>query len=190
MSKRCRYCRRIKSYSEFWLDERGVYSARCKACHGLAQRTCRQCGALFEGAASQKFCSETCRKIVRPQTFRDCLNCEKRFGPVKHLRIKFCSKKCAYAHRSALPKKPRAEPTAAARRAQSHVAYLIKTGKLTRPMRCECGAGGKIEAAHADYQKPDVVRWLCVRCHRAWDRTEPKGGVYSEQKKGRLEAAP
>ena len=61
-------------------------------------------------------------------------------------------------------------------RAHSAVASAIKQGKLTRPTTCEqCGTTGTaIEAAHADYSRRLDVRWLCRRCHRRWDRLEPK----------------
>ena len=178
MSKICRYCQKIKPVDEFWLDKRGVYSARCKACHGLAKRICWQCGSTFEGTASHKFCSENCRREARPQTFHNCQYCGKRFGPISHLGIKFCSPECGYAYRGTVPKKPRAKRTLEAQRAQSIIARLIATGKLARPTRCEaCGIEGQIEAAHADYGKPTAIRWLCIRCHRLWDRLEPKGGT-------------
>jgi len=63
-------------------------------------------------------------------------------------------------------------------RAQSLVAYHVKRGNLTRPTICEqCGEKRRIEAAHKDYRDPLDVRWLCVKCHREWDRIEPKGGT-------------
>lgn len=51
----------------------------------------------------------------------------------------------------------------------------VRDGRLTRPAACEqCGAACKPEAAHADYEQPLLVRWLCAKCHRAWDRDHPK----------------
>jgi hypothetical protein len=47
--------------------------------------------------------SETVSRIGgnrRPQTFRDCLQCGKRFGPLENLKRKCCSKLCAYAYRT------------------------------------------------------------------------------------------
>lgn len=55
------------------------------------------------------------------------------------------------------------------------ISRAIKKGLLTRPSICEqCGKGGRIEAAHYDYSQPLNVRWLCVSCHRRWDKAEPK----------------
>lgn len=39
----------------------------------------------------------------RPQTFRDCMNCSNRFGPLSHLKKKFCSQRCAYDFRKGKP---------------------------------------------------------------------------------------
>jgi hypothetical protein len=62
------------------------------------------------------------------------------------------------------------------RRAHQRVRDHILTGRLVRPSRCEwCGREGcAIEAAHEDYSRPLLVRWLCRSCHRRWDRAEPK----------------
>lgn len=63
-----------------------------------------------------------------------------------------------------------------ARLAGGRVHYAIKTGRLVRPSTCEaCGTSERrITAAHYDYARPLDVRWLCHRCHIAWDRQEPK----------------
>ena len=60
-------------------------------------------------------------------------------------------------------------------RAHEAVRRAIKSGRLVRPDTCEeCGAGGTIEAAHFNYSERLRVRWLCLSCHRSWDRAEPK----------------
>jgi hypothetical protein len=55
--------------------------------------------------------------------------------------------------------------------AHNRVRTLVRNGTLKRPGTCsDCGASGvRIEASHDDYEKPDVVEWLCVRCHRLKD---------------------
>jgi ribosomal protein S27AE len=59
--------------------------------------------------------------------------------------------------------------------AATRVRSAIRKGVLSRPACCEqCGTTGAIEAAHYDYTRPLDVRWLCRRCHRAWDQAEPK----------------
>jgi hypothetical protein len=61
------------------------------------------------------------------------------------------------------------------RRAHQRVRDHILAGKLVRPSECEhCGRCGYIEAAHTDYTRPLLVRWLCRSCHRRWDHAEPK----------------
>ncbi len=61
------------------------------------------------------------------------------------------------------------------RRAYNAVQRALKSGALERPSGCtKCGLVCKPEAAHADYARCLDVRWLCRRCHRRWDRADPK----------------
>lgn len=116
----------------------------------------------------------------RPQTFRLCAQCGVQFGPIRHLLIRHCSSECANKSKRLPPeeRKPRAIRKRLAACAQRRIAYLIQMGRMVRPEKCEqCGIIGKIEAAHFDYHEPEKVRWLCVGCHRRWDRAEPKGGT-------------
>jgi ribosomal protein S27AE len=62
----------------------------------------------------------------------------------------------------------------AARRA---VAAAIRSGKLERQPCEECGATENVQAAHEDYAKPLVVRWLCTTCHAAMDGRPTGRGV-------------
>lgn len=56
-------------------------------------------------------------------------------------------------------------------KARRAIYYLVSTGVITRPDRCEkCGASGKIEAHHEDYSDPLRVQWLCLKCHGATRR--------------------
>lgn len=42
----------------------------------------------------------------------------------------------------------------------------VETGRIVRPATCSaCGAGGRIEGHHHDYNLPFDVEWLCVACH-------------------------
>lgn len=116
----------------------------------------------------------------RPKRYRDCPTCGASFE-VKQARHRFCSPPCGYAA-ARTGREPRQRPTAEARRAHSHVAYLLRSGKLTRPDRCEdCGEdwgeAKRIEAAHYTYAEPARVRWLCRPCHVRWDKAQPKGGT-------------
>ena len=114
----------------------------------------------------------------KPQTFRDCVQCGRRFGPLDRLAQRFCSYACkvkAQATGRCILRKTLSH----ARNAQSLVAYHLKKGHLTRGGRCEeCGATDRrIEAAHRDYRRPLDVRWLCRSCHVKWDKAEPKGAT-------------
>jgi hypothetical protein len=54
----------------------------------------------------------------------------------------------------------------------------LAIGRMRRPPRCEeCNAAAFTEAAHLDYERPEEVRWLCISCHRRWDKADPKGGT-------------
>lgn len=79
-------------------------------------------------------------------------------------------------HRDYRQKQREAAPEAfrAVQRAKGAVERAVKRGQLVRPSVCEeCGATPKrIEAAHYDYRAENHlrIRWLCVSCHRKWDR--------------------
>lgn len=64
--------------------------------------------------------------------------------------------------------------------AGSAVHNAVKSGKLTRPERCEqCGiAGVRIEAAHIDYAQALNVRWLCRSCHVRFDKENAKSSAF------------
>ena len=180
--KKCARCVATLPLSDFFRDRRGVYSARCKVCHGVAVRACVICGVEFEGKPKTKVCSVSCkaqRKVqLRPQTFKVCKHCGVEFGPVDRLGRQYCSSRCAYADRDNLPKKPRLVGSPDARKAQGAVSSALRAGRLTRPGECEsCGESRFTEAAHYNYSDPLRIRWLCVPCHRRWDKSEPKGGT-------------
>lgn len=52
--------------------------------------------------------------------------------------------------------------------AKSYFAYQVKTGKVIKPTSCQrCGRSNcRIVAHHPDYDQPDMVKWVCSRCHR------------------------
>lgn len=65
--------------------------------------------------------------------------------------------------------------------AYRRVAAALKRGELTRPTECQaCGRTCKPQAAHEDYSRPLLVRWLCVTCHVRWDDRQPKSS-YSQR---------
>ncbi|WCO82066.1 hypothetical protein vBPpSSYP_84 [Pseudomonas phage vB_PpS_SYP] len=58
-------------------------------------------------------------------------------------------------------------------KAHQHIAKLVKKGLILKPCECqECGETSTnprgIHGHHDDYSKPDVVRWLCAKCHHRW----------------------
>lgn len=130
--------------------------------------------------------------LLRPQTFRDCEHCGKQFGPLPRLSQRFCSYKCKVAAQTTGRKTFRKTSTKA-RSAQSLLRYHVQAGNITKPDHCEeCGKTNcAIEGAHRDYSRPLDVRWLCISCHRKWDRKEPKGAtVIVKAEVTHLEAPP
>lgn len=42
----------------------------------------------------------------------------------------------------------------------------IKHGFIKRPKECEeCGKKGKIDSHHPNYDIPNLIKWLCRKCH-------------------------
>jgi hypothetical protein len=173
--KICRLCRCALALSDFYISRPSVYSSRCKKCHGLALRKCRFCHRLFVGKPSRKACSHLCGELMRSPTYLICERCGQLFGPVDHLARRFCSTGCANAA-AATGRKTVRKTISKARSAQSLLRYHIQAGRIVRPTTCEeCGATDRaIEGAHFNYDEPLRVRWLCVPCHRRWDKREPK----------------
>lgn len=110
---------------------------------------------------------------------RDCEQCGGSVAPLnRSSKARFCSRRCSgLAHRIPNPM-PLQLSTPAATNARGRIYRAIRAGKLARPEIGECGHPGRVEAAHYTYAEPLRVRWLCVSCHRRWDRAEPKGGAY------------
>jgi len=173
-SKKCSKCEKVLPLDRFHRTTRtNGYSSACKDCHGIKAQKCRRCDTSFI-AKQRPYCSSECRRADRPQTFKDCASCGKRFGPLAYLSAQFCSYRCKVVAQSTGIKK-RWVGTKEATRAQRRVAYAIQT---VRPSVCEeCGKSARIEAAHYNYAEPLRVRWLCKGCHSRWDKQDPKGGA-------------
>lgn len=54
-------------------------------------------------------------------------------------------------------------------KAHNHVNNGVRDGKYLKPAKCSlCPSKLQLEAHHDDYDKPQVFRWLCSRCHAIW----------------------
>lgn len=124
-------------------------------------------------------CKPLRAKRLRPQTFKICQRCSNEFGPVDHLKRKYCSRECKHEAMKTGRKTVR-KTIKKARSAQSLLAYHVKAGNIIRPSSCEaCGCNDKkIEGAHKDYDNALDVRWLCRSCHVKWDKKNPKNATY------------
>lgn len=190
VTRNCSYCQRDLPWASFYVDRRNIMSSRCKECHGKRLQACAVCGREFEGKSHRRFCSDACRKQARPQTFKICLHCKRRFGPVDRLNRQYCSMACKHeAQRTGRTSVRKGIPEA--RRAWGLVAYHLKTGKLKKADACEaCGTTERrLKASHSDYSRPRDVRWLCKSCHAKEDCANPKNATVriALEPKGRWE---
>lgn len=58
--------------------------------------------------------------------------------------------------------------------AHQAIRKAIKSGVLV-PGECEICGDGQVHGHHDDYDKPLVVRWLCVEHHKAWHLENGEG---------------
>ena len=144
---------------------------------------------MFIGKPGRKACSQLCSELMLAPTFLLCQKCEQVFGPVDHLKRRFCSAECKNAAARTGQRTFR-KTIKKARSAQSLLRYHIEAGHITRPEICEaCGEHGRTEGAHYNYDEPLRVRWLCRSCHIRWDKREPKGATYIVSGPGRKRKA-
>lgn len=117
---------------------------------------------------------------------RDCLRRARRAWRASHLEVARATARGWYAsHRTLITRSAQiwqaanADRIRGARTAKDQVRRALQKGILVRADKCEsCGRGDcAIEAAHPDYSRPLVVRWLCRPCHRNSDRSWPRSSV-------------
>ncbi len=110
----------------------------------------------------------------RPRSWTICPLCLSVFV-MNRLSRRFCSYPCKVKAQTT-GRRTKRQTITKARSAQSLLRYHIQAGHVVRPTTCEeCGATDRpIEGAHFNYDEPLRVRWLCVSCHRRWDKREPK----------------
>ena len=57
------------------------------------------------------------------------------------------------------------------RRARNDTHNAMRKGEIVRPAACsDCSIPCVPEAHHPDYDRPDLIDWLCRRCHMALHR--------------------
>lgn len=113
----------------------------------------------------------------KPRSWTICPACLAIF-PLPRLGRRFCSYACKVKAQTTGRQTMRRTITKA-RSAQSLLRYHVLAGHIVRPVACEeCGAANRrIEGAHFNYEEPLRVRWLCVPCHRKWDKQQPKNAT-------------
>ena len=136
---------------------------------------------LKEIKSRDQNCSQGKRRVGgnrRPRSWTICPVCLSVFV-LARLDRRFCSCACKVKAQTTGRRTKRRTITKA-RSAQSLLRYHVQAGNIVRPMTCEeCEATDRpIEGAHFNYDEPLRVRWLCISCHRRWDKQEPKQATY------------
>ncbi len=136
---------------------------------------------LKEIKPRDRSCSRGKRRVGgnrRPRSWTICPVCLSVFV-LARLDRRFCSCACKVKAQTT-GRRTKRRTTTKARSAQSLLRYHVQAGNIVRPMTCEeCGATDRpIEGAHFNYDEPLRVRWLCISCHRRWDKQEPKQATY------------
>lgn len=151
--KVCTKCETTKPASEFYADKRNPDGLRshCKACV----------------LASQKVYRDNNREKVRESHRRCVANTDK-------ATLRERQNRWARNNRARLNGKIQAwrEANPLGAKAHQKVSRMLRSGQIARPDACsKCGDDSvKIEASHDDYNQPEVIEWLCPRCHRIKDK--------------------
>ena len=141
MTHTCRVCGATEATAEFYS---GV-TARCKECHKRAVRENRAANVeKYRQYDAARF-REDPRVKARHRRYQST---EEGKAAMQRARQKWAGK----------------DP----RRRAAHVILnnAVRRGKLDKPKACtQCGATGRIEGHHPDYDFPLHVVWLCAPCH-------------------------
>jgi len=194
--KKCTKCGIEKELSEFTKLKRsrdGLYP-QCRTCkleywkknreHELARnKQWKKNNTERVRESSKKWKKENPEKVKKYKAADYQKHKEKRDKSAREYLKKYPEKKKEYAKKSR-EKETFKEWRRAWDRAQEYhktleqkarkvVCYAVKNGSLTKPTTCsECQNEGKVEAHHADYEKPLEVVWLCRKCHMAKHKTK------------------
>lgn len=155
----CSHCGEPKSLDHFWISKAGYVDQRCRSCRAAKDARYR---ANQPDAVKEKFARWRAKQD--PKIHAD-------YNRLWYVSHREQSIKAVRRWQQANPERAKAS-----HRASQIICQAVKDGTLTRPDTCEeCGRGHTvIEGAHADYNYPFEVRWLCVPCHRRWDAQDPK----------------
>lgn len=151
MENKCNICGVTGDEAEFY---KGLTS-RCKECHKKKVRENRRANAEYY----KKYDAERFQKDPKVRA--------------RHRRYQKTEAGKASMNRA---RKKWLEENPMRRAASTMVNNAVRDGKLLKPDKCsECGASGRIDGHHEDYNKPLDVKWLCRSCHvKAHDQFKTK----------------
>lgn len=102
-----------------------------------------------------------------------CSKCRERPRVGKQRWCQVCKNAYNRANRPAYVDIPEIDKVKSSVRGQSR--YRLRKGEITKKP-CRCGSPDS-QMHHPDYSKPELVEWLCFRCHRDLHRSEEHGNV-------------
>ena len=186
--KRCAACGQHQPLGSYYRNARCAdgYQAYCKACTRQRAGAWRRANRdryyeTLSLTASPKVCQK-CRLIRAAGDFYPQVGSrDARFSICKTcLREQVLARQAhdPEPHRRAVDRwrRTHSEQVRQANRAQLAVYRAVRAGELIRPGACErCATACKPDAAHANWQRPLDVAWLCRRCRAQWDIEHPKG---------------
>ena len=71
--------------------------------------------------------------------------------------------------------KPVSELERKKKRARDYTRYQVRIGKVVKASICWlCGGGEAMQAHHLDYSRPELVEWICRKCHQGLHRRKRK----------------
>lgn len=135
----------------------------------MSERKCKKCGVV---KALGEFPRNPTSKDGHTNECRECTNAYARVHRLKYPERSRAASKKYYKKKG---RKRNHTPSKAQRLAYNTVKNAIRSGKVTRPDRCDWCRSNKyrIEAHHFDYAKPLDVTWLCAPCHHRLHHGHP-----------------
>lgn len=141
MTKTCKVCGVTSDIAEFYA---GV-NTRCKECHKAAVKKNRDDNA-------DRYKEYDAKRFKEDPRVRE-----------RHRRYQSTK-----AGKEAMERSRKKWLSQDPRRRAAHVILgnAVRDGRVSKPSTCSrCGAAGRIEGHHPDYDIPLHVIWLCAKCH-------------------------
>lgn len=155
----------------------------------MADRTCRECGAVYQPTAAQQrkrdYICLACRRAYNASWRAErrasglAASGTKTWAPEKREAWKahYRSRPDVHRRKAELMRSYGSRPEIRIRREARRITRTaIQRGQLKR-QPCERCGHIPAQAHHDDYGQPLIVRWLCRACHTAFHHAKAEGGT-------------